>query len=292
MSEVLMLDTAVCRWSDWQTCDKQSVRFSVENIAGLAKSIVELGQQQPIIVRPMINGQYEIVCGHRRFEACRHAGIQVKAIIQESSEQEAALVTIVENLQRHDISPLDEAHAFQRQITAFGYQLTEFARKIGKRVDYVQRRLDLLKLKYEIAKSVDSNELPLTIAQELARLPLYGQQAQIFKQWREGRLINLTEVKTAVNTIIAASESSVFALGFSEPSKKPLTTAQKKQFAKMQRVQRLAVVLLNNLTVDGQMIDLPAYHADQLSQQLDLIAKNCKSLVSQLRQRVVTASIQ
>jgi ParB/RepB/Spo0J family partition protein len=289
MSEVLMLDTAVCRWSDWQTCDKQSVRFSVENIESLAKSIVELGQQQPIIVRPMTNGQHEIVCGHRRFEACRHAGIQVKAIIQEFSEQEAAFVTIVENLQRHDISPLDEAFAFQRQITAFGYTIPEFASRIGKRVDYVQRRLDLLSLKAEIAQLVVSNHLPIMIAQELAKLPTHGQQTHVLKQYQTGKLLNVIEVKTVVNAVLASSKAS-FSLGFDTP-KQPLTTQQKKQLSAIHRIQRMATALLTTMTTDGQPIDLPSHHAKQLIDQLTLIARNCDQLVGKLRTQVVTAGI-
>ena len=108
-------------------------RFDEEALADLAASIREHGVLQPVLVRPHADGQYQIVAGERRWRASKMAGLAEIPVIIEQLDDEAALeIGIIENLQREDISPLEEAEMFERMTREHGYSLRKLATKLGK----------------------------------------------------------------------------------------------------------------------------------------------------------------
>lgn len=113
----------------------------------LAESIREHGVLEPLIVRPVGSG-YEIVVGERRWRACQLAGLPtVPAVVRELSEREAMELALVENLQREDLNPIEEAEAYRRLIEEFGLTQEEVALRVGKERSTVANRLRLLSLK-------------------------------------------------------------------------------------------------------------------------------------------------
>jgi ParB family transcriptional regulator, chromosome partitioning protein len=124
-------------------------RFDEAELDALAESIRERGILQPLLVRPAASGAvgYEIVAGERRWRAAQRAGLhEVPAVIRELSDQETLELALVENLQRADLSPLDEAQAFRRLVDEFGHTQDEVAAAIGKSRSHVANTLRLLAL--------------------------------------------------------------------------------------------------------------------------------------------------
>jgi len=108
----------------------------------LTASIREHGVLQPILVRPLDRGHYEIVAGERRWRAVTALALaMIPAIIEEMSDEQAIEIAVIENLQREDLSPLDEAAIFARMTTELGYSIRKLADKLGKDKGYIENRL-------------------------------------------------------------------------------------------------------------------------------------------------------
>lgn len=128
------------------------------SIAELASSISEKGVLQPIVVRP-VDGGYEIVAGERRFRAARRAGLAtVPAVVRDLSDQETLEIAIVENLQREDLNPMEEARAF-KQLLDFGSSQEKVAQVVAKSRSAVANTLRLLTLPKEVQNAVEDGTL-------------------------------------------------------------------------------------------------------------------------------------
>jgi len=124
--------------------------FNELEIKELAQSILMYGVIQPIIVRKVREG-YQLIAGERRFRACRMIGsTTIPALIQEMNDQQAAAVSLIENLQRKDLNYFEEAGAYARLITEFGMTQEEVAQKVGKSQSAVANKLRLLRLSKEL----------------------------------------------------------------------------------------------------------------------------------------------
>ena len=150
--------------------------FSKEKIQELAQSIKENGLIQPIIVRqsPVIG--YEILAGERRYRASIEAGLsEVPVIIKKLSDQEMMVHSIIENLQREDLNPIEEAKAYQSLIDK-GYTHADIAEKMGKSRPYITNLVRLLTLPDFILKDVETGKLSQAHARLLIQLPLKEQK--------------------------------------------------------------------------------------------------------------------
>jgi ParB family chromosome partitioning protein len=134
--------------------------FDQEAISFLAESIAKHGLLQPIIVRPKLNGAYEIVAGERRWRASRIAGLnRVPVIIKEMDEQTLAEVALVENLQREDLNPVEEALGYQFLMERFGLTQESVAQSVGKSRAAVANALRLLKLNDYMLQSLKDGKI-------------------------------------------------------------------------------------------------------------------------------------
>ena len=150
--------------------------FSKEKIQELAQSIKENGLIQPIIVRqsPVIG--YEILAGERRYRASIEAGLsEVPVIIKKLSDQDMMVHSIIENLQREDLNPIEEAKAYQSLIDK-GYTHADIAEKIGKSRPYITNLVRLLTLPDFILTEVETGKLSQAHARLLIQLPLKEQK--------------------------------------------------------------------------------------------------------------------
>lgn len=121
--------------------------FEQTALEELAASIREYGLLQPILVRPMMGGRYQIVAGERRWRACRIAGLDsVPVIIREMDDLETMQIALIENLQRENLDPIEEAEGYRELIDHFGMSLDEVADKVGKSRPAVSNSLRLLSL--------------------------------------------------------------------------------------------------------------------------------------------------
>ena len=150
--------------------------FSKEKIEELAQSIKENGLIQPIIVRqsPVIG--YEILAGERRYRASIAAGLsEVPVIIKKLSDQDMMIHSIIENLQREDLNPIEEAKAYQSLIDK-GYTHADIAEKMGKSRPYITNLVRLLTLPDFILTEVETGKLSQAHARLLIQLPLKEQK--------------------------------------------------------------------------------------------------------------------
>jgi ParB family transcriptional regulator, chromosome partitioning protein len=140
-------------------------------IKGLMQSIQDKGLLEPIIVRPAEDG-FEVVAGMRRFEACKKLGWRrLPAHVVELDNREAFEVSLLENIQRETLNPIEEARAFRNYVEEFGYGgETELARRIGKSQEYVSKRIGLLSLPQGVQDQIMRRRIAPSVAQELTML--------------------------------------------------------------------------------------------------------------------------
>jgi ParB family transcriptional regulator, chromosome partitioning protein len=150
---------------------KTPLRTDAGPIAGLMVSIQDRGLLEPIIVRPVEDG-FEVVAGMRRYEACKKLGWRrLPAHVVELDDREALEVSLLENIQRETLNPIEEARAFRNYVEKFGYGgETELARRIGKSQEYVSKRIGLLSLPQRVQDQIMRRRIAPSVAQELTLL--------------------------------------------------------------------------------------------------------------------------
>lgn len=138
------------------------------DFTNLKTSISEHGLLQPIVVRPLEHG-YEIVAGHRRFNACKSLRWRfIPCKIREFSDKAAFEVQLTENVQRKSMDPIEEAESYQKYVVDFGWGgIAELAKKIGKSSEYVSHRIQLLKLSSDVKEKIVLNSISVSQAMEL-----------------------------------------------------------------------------------------------------------------------------
>lgn len=142
--------------------------FDEEKLEELAASIREHGLIQPVILRKAERG-YEIVTGERRWRACRIIGIkEIPCIVKELSDEENMLLAIIENMQREDLNPIEEAEGLKQMIDTYGLTQEEVSRSVGKSRPYIANSLRLLKLPENIAQYLSEGKLSAGHAKALA----------------------------------------------------------------------------------------------------------------------------
>jgi len=133
--------------------------FSEESLDGLASSIEKHGMIQPIMIRGGKSG-YELIAGERRWRAARKAGLkEIPAIIKDVTEEENALFAIIENMQREDLNPMEEAQAYRSIMDDHGLTQEEVAKSVGKSRSYIANTLRLLKLPERVREYIAKGEL-------------------------------------------------------------------------------------------------------------------------------------
>jgi ParB family chromosome partitioning protein len=149
-----------------------------DGIDELAQSIREKGILQPLVVRPDKTGAgYELIIGERRWRAAQRAGLStVPILIKEASDQEVVEMALIENLQREDLNPLEEAEAYQRLMAEFSYTQEALAQRIGKDRSSVANAVRLLKLPGEVKDALAKNEISMGHARSLLALRTEAQQ--------------------------------------------------------------------------------------------------------------------
>ena len=147
--------------------------FDEKNLLDLTNSIKERGIIQPIIVRKSIekNLKYEIIAGERRWVAAQKAGLhEVPVVITVADDQKALEFAIVENVQRHDLTAIEEARGYQRLIEEFSYDQEKVAKFIGKSRSHIANFLRLLNLQVEVLKLIEAKKLSVGHAKILVGL--------------------------------------------------------------------------------------------------------------------------
>ena len=160
-----------------------------EALTELAESIKSQGVMQPVLVRPLASGGFEIVAGERRWRAARMAGLSsVPAIIKDIPDQQALAAALIENIQREDLNPLEEAQGIQRLIAEFGLTHQAIAETLGRSRAAVSNMLRLLELAPPVRELLEQGRIDMGHARALLALPV----ARQIELAREAALKGLT----------------------------------------------------------------------------------------------------
>ncbi len=172
--------------------------FKEEDLAELAESIRQKGLVQPIVVRPdRIAGGYEIVAGERRWRAAQRVGFHaVPCIVRELSDQEVLELGIIENVQRADLNPIEEAAGYRELIDRFGYTQDQLAEVIGKSRSHLANTLRLLKLPETVQSLVQEGKLTAGHARALVG----REDAEALAERIIDRDMNVREVEALVQS--------------------------------------------------------------------------------------------
>jgi len=210
--------------------------FDPDRLQQLADSIQAVGVQQPIVVRPNGQAKFEIVAGERRWKAARIAGLlDIPAVVRDIDDVTVLKIQTIENLQREDIHPLDEASGYVRLIEKAGYDVELIAREVGKSASYVYQRLKLQDLVPSAREMLIDDTITAGHAILIARLQPAQQKelAQWFKQqlqWNRGTP-SVRELDDLIHrTILLELHKAAFKKDDSEllPAAGPCTTCPKR----------------------------------------------------------------
>ncbi|MBL0965746.1 ParB/RepB/Spo0J family partition protein [Blastomonas sp.] len=146
--------------------------FDEEALDDLARSIAQRGVIQPVIVRPRKGGGYELVAGERRWRAAQRARLhEIPAIVRELSDPDTLALALIENIQREDLNPVEEAEAYQRLVGDQGYSPVEVARMVDKSRSHIANLMRLLALPQPVLKMVADKSLSMGHARALINVP-------------------------------------------------------------------------------------------------------------------------
>ena len=159
------------------------IEFSDEELAELSQSIAENGLIQPIIVRKSDIIGYELIAGERRLRACKRLGMtEIPAVVKKVTDQESRKQAIIENLQRSNLNPIEEAKAYRSLINELAYSHEELAKAMGKSRPYISNALRLLQLPQEIQTSIENGKLSQGHARALLAVEDTKKQLTIYHQ--------------------------------------------------------------------------------------------------------------
>jgi ParB family chromosome partitioning protein len=170
-------------------------RFEGEAVTGLAESIKAQGLLQPVVVRPRLEGGYELIAGERRWRAAREAGLAtVPALVREADDRDSLLLALVENVAREDLSPVEEARGYAVLIDEFGLALGEVAERVGKSKPTVSNRIRLLELPEDVLAMLGRHELSEGHARAVLSVPDHDERRKLAKRIvREGLSVRAAE---------------------------------------------------------------------------------------------------
>ena len=237
--------------------------FQEDKIEELARSIETHGIIQPILIRPSGAG-YEIVAGERRWRAARKTSLkQVPCIVRELSEEQNLLVSIIENMQRENLNPIEEADALNQMIAHFGMTQEEVSKSVGKSRPYITNALRLLRLPEKIRDMIVEGKLTSGHARAIA-----GIKDEKRQEILAGRIINeglsVREIEALANTENAGPVS--------KPAKaKPRT--KNREITDMEESLKIALgtkVAINHGARRGK-IEIEYYSREELERLLELL---------------------
>lgn len=233
--------------------------FDKEKISELSQSIIEHGIIQPLVVRKS-GKHYEIVAGERRWRAAREAELSVvPCIVRQFSDEENMLVAIIENMQREDLNPIEEAMGLEQMISAYGMTQEEVSKSVSKSRPYITNTLRLLKLPDEIKALVSEGKISTGHARALITVRNKTKQEELCKKIiKDG--ISVRDVER-----LASEEKKT--------RKKPLKRVKSPDTVNVER--ELKEIYGTKVTINSRgnkgTVELEFYSKDELNRLIDLL---------------------
>jgi ParB family chromosome partitioning protein len=273
--------------------DQPRKTFVKSEIEELANSILAVGLMQPIVVRPKGDGTYEIIAGERRWRAhCRlhERGDlpegKILAHVRKMDDLERDMQAIVENAQRVDVTPVEEAEAFQRLIDQ-GLTAAEIAQRIGRAEWRVRERLDLMKIAPEIRQLVKSGQLAQVYTLYLARLE-QRDQPKVVRMISDGKLTSTAAVRAAVDAILSkSSQQDIFGEAAPRATESDVAT-----ITAMEKKIEAVASMVSAGWKDGECVVAKKVSPDRseaMAERIKVIRKHLLDMENQLREASATA---
>ncbi|WP_368293452.1 ParB/RepB/Spo0J family partition protein [Dehalobacter sp. TBBPA1] len=237
--------------------------FDREKLQELADSIQEHGLLQPILVKPE-GSRYIIIAGERRFRATQLAGIdRINCIVRDCTEQEMTEKALIENIQRADLSPVEEGLAYARLIQDYGLTQEQVARRVGKGRPTVANLLRIIQLPAEVLELINKEAISLGHAKVILSLENKEQQISLAKRAVEG-LLSVRETET----IVQNSEKK------EQPAKNAVKTLKNKSYSSLNDLEeKLRHSFQTKVAVSGSeekgKIEINYYSRDELNRLLE-----------------------
>lgn len=242
--------------------DQPRKRFDDESLDELADSIREHGIIQPLIVRKLSSGYYQIIAGERRWRAARQAGLkEVPAIVIEADDRKVTELALIENLQREDLDPLEEAEGYRKLVETYNLTQEIVAERVGKSRSAVANAMRLLSLCPEVRELILNGKLSAGHARAL--LPLSPTQQKKAAQTVVDQSLNVRQTEALVRKLL------------SKPKTKAQTETEMQQYARIASEDLTGKLGRQCRIVPGKKkgrIELDYYDMDDLNDLLDALA--------------------
>jgi len=288
---------------------KCSTRLSTKDeVEDLAKSIVEKGLLNPIIVRQRNDYIYEIVAGNRRYAACKQLGYRkIACQVIELDDKGAFEISLIENIQRKTLNPIEEARAYKQYVYEFGWGgASELSTKIGKSVSYITKKIRLLELPPDVIDSITSSAINTSTAEELLLVKDKSKQSQLAR-FVSNKNLSVRETRDILNYYEKKTDSYAWLYCSNDNKNKECFKKNDQVIDKSVSILRIAMTRLSNILCDlydvngerevigrggnGEntvteddkekddwiLYEILLYHKNVLHQQIDnLIREKCK----------------
>ena len=176
-------------------------QFGIDELQDLVQSIEKHGILQPLVVKEEKDGSYQIIAGERRFRASQMIGMtRVPCIVKPVDKKQELEISLVENIQRKDLNPLEEAYAYQRLTDEFGMTQAEVGSQVGKSRSYIANTIRLLELPQDVQKGLNEGKISHTKARALLGLPTIRQQLKAFYDIAGDKQISTRATEQMVRT--------------------------------------------------------------------------------------------
>lgn len=242
--------------------------FDQEKLAGLADSIKKHGIIQPVLVRKLADGGYELIAGERRWRACRSLGLKtIAAFVKDFPDLEAAAASLIENVQREDLNPLEEAAAYRQLIEDFALTQEEVAERVGKSRPLIANTLRLLGLPGEIKELIYKGKISAGHARSL--LAISDAQQQI------------VAAEKIVAQQLSVRQAEIMAREAAAEKKEPARNKQKPAQNLIKAEEQLKNILKTKVRVKeirggGGKLEIDFSNEEELTRIIALVIKGCK----------------
>ncbi|MFI7431537.1 ParB/RepB/Spo0J family partition protein [Micromonospora sp. NPDC049836] len=236
--------------------DQPRKQFTEEELAELAASMQSIGQLQPVAVRKTAKaGQYRLVVGERRWRAAQQGGIEeLHALIWEMDDETAFIAQVAENVNRQDMTPMEEAAAYQR-LAAAGWETERIAELFGKSQPYIGWRIDLLGLIDDAKSLVAKGQLQVGVAWYVCRLSA-DQQRRFLVKWARGEFRSARDAEEFAKACKLAEEQAGFFQideeEHSEEKQAEVVAKRKKVTSKIDRLAAAGEILAELAAMDAE----------------------------------------
>ncbi len=249
-------------------------RFNEEKLEELAQSIKNNGLVQPILLRRIENGRYQIVAGERRWRASQRAGLhRISAIVRTISDSNLLELALVENIQRQELTPIEEAQAYQRLINSLGATQDEVAQRVGKDRSSIANYLRLLRLPGLIQRMLEEDQLSMGHARALLGLESGEHQLKLAKEIVQ-RKLSVRETEQTIKRITSGEQIK----GISTPVRNDANI----RAAELKLKRQLSTQVRIHLGQQGGKIEIDFSSMDELDRVYSIIMRKSEPAASSL----------